>query len=62
MKAELPQVTLEAVAGRRVEAHPLAYPLFGLGKTKRELLIHLIEISQRPLHLHANQGQSKSDG
>lgn len=53
VEAELPDEALEAVAGRRVEANLLAHAFFRLGQPERKLVVHLREIRQRPLHLHA---------
>ena len=53
MEAELPDKALEAVTCRRVQADLFAHSLLGLGQPERELVVHLREIRQRPLHLHA---------
>lgn len=53
MEAELPDVALEAVARRCIQADLLTHSLLRLLQSERELLVHLREIGQGPLHLHA---------
>lgn len=53
VEAELPDEALEAVAGRRVEADLGAHALLWLLEPERELVVHLREVGEGPLHLHA---------
>lgn len=59
VEAELPDEGLEAVARSRVEADLRAHALLGLLEAEGELVVHLREIGEGPLHLHAVVGRKE---